>query len=48
MFFVPVQEQFAENTNRSYRVCRVIVFYIFIIKCLVSDKHDHLETKINV
>ena len=25
MFFVPVQEQFAENTNKSYHVCRVIV-----------------------
>ena len=24
MFFVPVQEQFAENTNKSYHVCRVI------------------------
>ena len=24
-FFVPVQEQFAENTNKSYHVCRVIV-----------------------
>ena len=24
VFFVPVQEQFAENTNKSYRVCRVI------------------------
>ena len=24
-FFVPVQEQFAENTNASYHVCRVIV-----------------------
>ena len=24
-FFVPVQEQFAENTNKIYRVCRVIV-----------------------
>ena len=23
--FVPVQEQFAENTNKSYHVCRVIV-----------------------
>ena len=25
MFFVPVQENFAENTNKSYHVCRVIV-----------------------
>ena len=25
MVFVPVQEQFAENTNKSYHVCRVIV-----------------------
>ena len=25
VFFVPVQEQFAENTNKSYHVCRVIV-----------------------
>ena len=25
MFFVPVQEQFADNTNKSYHVCRVIV-----------------------
>ena len=23
--FEPVQEQFAENTNKSYHVCRVIV-----------------------
>ena len=23
--FVPMQEQFAENTNKSYHVCRVIV-----------------------
>ena len=23
--FVPVQEQFAENTNKIYHVCRVIV-----------------------
>ena len=23
--FVPVQEQFSENTNKSYHVCRVIV-----------------------
>ena len=23
--FVPVLEQFAENTNKSYHVCRVIV-----------------------
>ena len=44
--FVPVQEQFAENTNECYHVCRVIVFYIFIIKCLVSDKQDRLQTKI--
>ena len=26
VFFVPVQEQFAENTKKSYHVCRVIVF----------------------
>ena len=25
MVFVPVQEQFAENTNQSYHVCRAIV-----------------------
>ena len=25
MFFVPVQEQFAENTNKKSQVCRVIV-----------------------
>ena len=25
MVFVPVQEQFAENTNKSYHVSRVIV-----------------------
>ena len=25
MFFVPLQEQFAENTNKSYHVCKVIV-----------------------
>ena len=25
VFFVPAQEQFAENTNKSYHVCRVIV-----------------------
>ena len=24
-FFVPVQEQFAENTYKGYHVCRVIV-----------------------
>ena len=24
-FFVPMQEQFAENTYKSYHVCRVIV-----------------------
>ena len=24
-FFVPVQEKFGENTNKSYHVCRVIV-----------------------
>ena len=24
-FLVPVQEQFAENTNKSYHVCKVIV-----------------------
>ena len=23
--FVPLQEQFAENTNKSYHVCKVIV-----------------------
>ena len=29
-FFVPVQEQFAENTNKSYHVCRVIfVLHIY-------------------
>ena len=28
--FVPVQEQFAENTNKSYHVCRVIdVLHIY-------------------
>ena len=25
VFFVPVQEQFAENTNKSYHVCKVVV-----------------------
>ena len=25
VFFVPAQEQFDENTNKSYHVCRVIV-----------------------
>ena len=25
VIFVPVQEQFAENTSRCYNVCRVIV-----------------------
>ena len=25
VIFVPVQELFAENTNKSYHVCRVIV-----------------------
>ena len=29
-FFVPVQEQFAENTNKSYHVCRVkVVIHIY-------------------
>ena len=25
VLFVPLQEQFAENANKSYRVCKVIV-----------------------
>ena len=25
MVFVPLQEEFAENTNKSYHACRVIV-----------------------
>ena len=47
-FFVPVQEQFAENTNKSYHVCSVIVVLYIYEKCLVSDKQDLLQTKINV
>ena len=25
VFFLPLHEQFAENTNKSYHVCKVIV-----------------------
>ena len=48
MFFVPVQEQFAENTDKSYHVCRVIVVLHIYHKMLVSDKQDLLQTKIKV
>ena len=34
VFFVPVQEQFAEITNKSYHVCRVIVVLHFYQKML--------------
>ena len=48
-FFVPLQEQFAENANKSYHVCKVIVvLQISIIKCFVSDKQDLLQTKLKV
>ena len=30
--FVPVQEQFAENTNKSYHVCKVIVVLHIYLK----------------
>ena len=45
MDFVPVQEQFAENTNKSYHVCRVIVVLHVYHKI---DKQDLLQTKIKV
>ena len=32
MFFVPLQEQFAENTNKSYLVCKVIVVLLIYHK----------------
>ena len=47
-FFVPVQEQFAENTNKSYHICRVIVVLHIYHKILVSGKQDLLQTKIKV
>ena len=48
-FFVPLQEQFTENTNKSYHVCRVIVvLHIYHKKYLVSDKQDILQIKIEV
>ena len=48
MFFVPLQEQFAESTNKSYHVCRVIGVLHIIIEFLVSDKQGLLQTKIKV
>ena len=49
MFSVPLQEQYAENANKSYHVCKVIVvLHIYIIKILVSDKQDLLQTKLKV
>ena len=32
MFFVPLQEQFAENTNEIYHVCKVIVVPLIYYK----------------
>ena len=35
--FVPLQGQFAENANKSYYVCKVIVVLHIYHKILVSD-----------
>ena len=32
VFFVPQQEQFAETTNKSYHVCKVIVVLLIYHK----------------
>ena len=32
VFYVPLQEQFAENANKSYHVCKVIVVLHFYHK----------------
>ena len=32
MFFVPLQEQFAENNDKSYHVCKVIVVLLIYHK----------------
>ena len=48
MFFVPLQEKFAENTNKSYHVCKVIVVLLIYHECLVLNKQDLLQTKIKV
>ena len=48
MFFVPVQEQFAEKTNKSYHDCRVIVVLHIYHKMfgIRYYKQDLLKTKI--
>ena len=48
VFFVPLQEQFAETANKSSHVCKVIVVLHIYHKFLVSDKQDLLQTKLKV
>ena len=47
-FFVPLQGQCAENANKSYHVCKVIVVLHIYHNFLVSNKQDLLQTKLKV
>ena len=48
VFFVPLQEQFAVSTNKSYHVFKMIGVLHIIIGFLASDKQGLLQTKIQV
>ena len=48
MVYVSVQEQFAENTNKTFHVCRVIVVLHIYHKMFELEKQDLLQTKIKV
>ena len=45
MLFVPLQEQFAENADKSSDVCKVIVALHIYHKFLVSGTQDLLQKK---
>ena len=44
--FVPLEEQFAENANKSYHVCKEIAVLHICHNFLVSDKQGLLKKKL--